>query len=43
MSAEGGGDGGKPCRPGRRGGGGERDPGKGLYKSQKVMEEGGKA
>jgi hypothetical protein len=24
-------------------GGGERDPGKGLYKSQKVMEEGGKA
>jgi hypothetical protein len=24
-------------------GGGEMDPGKGLYKSQKVMEEGGKA
>ena len=36
-----GGDGGKPCQPGRRGGG--RDPGKGLYKSQKVKEEGGKA
>jgi hypothetical protein len=27
----------------RRGGGGEVDPGNGLYKSQKVLEEGGKA
>jgi hypothetical protein len=43
MSAEGGGTGVNHAGQADEGGGGERDPGKGLYKSQKVMEEGGKA
>jgi hypothetical protein len=43
MSAEGGGGtGGNHAGQADEGGGG-RDPGTGLYKSQKVMEEGGKA
>jgi hypothetical protein len=37
MSAEGGGgDGGKPCRPGRRGGGGEGTPAR-VYKNHRRL------
>jgi hypothetical protein len=43
MSAEGGGGTGGNHAGQADAGGGGRDPGKGLYKSQQVMEEGGKA